>query len=151
LVSDGVPWVDIVERECSIVIIANRCSRSNETRCEPRRVSSVNVLVATSTAVTNPTPMRSCAYVLGAIERHEDRKGDQNQYRSRHEHPPRERANPWDGVGAVPVGDTLFFARMRHFEEKVFEGMCVKTMGVDGSPQCAGDPVFFAKTPSVAK
>src|SRR6266404_6940453 len=30
LVSDSVPWVDIAEGECSIVIIANSCSRSNE-------------------------------------------------------------------------------------------------------------------------
>ena len=30
LVGNGIPWVDIAERECSIVIIANSCRRSNQ-------------------------------------------------------------------------------------------------------------------------
>src|SRR6266850_4163062 len=91
LVSDGVPWVDIVERQCSIVIIANSCSRSNENSlrtpsCLERQRTRRNIHSGDQS--DSDALLRVCAR---SNRKHEDRKRDQNQYRSRHEPPPRER------------------------------------------------------------
>src|SRR6266403_1631492 len=113
LVSDGVPWVDIAERECSIVIIANSCSRSNE---DSLRTPACLERQRTRRNIHSRDQSDSDALLrVGARSdrKHEDRKRDQTQDRSHHEPPRRALCTAILEIasGQCRVRDAVLFSR----------------------------------------
>ena len=100
--------------------------------------------------------MRSCAYVLGAIESMRTENAIRTSTVLVMNTLQESVAILETASGQCRLGDTLFFARMRHSEEKarrdVREDYGVEEPNAPGEP--GRDPqryLFFAKTPSVAK